>query len=111
LIFKVKIPPLSLIRHFNFSCSLLPSHQQIQNLYNFLQVQSDYPPTPPSLSAELELQLRNERSSESSNVQQWFMNNKELAKNKQFVLMFFLVGSVIGYYTIIIAKVMHFDIS
>ena len=69
------------------------------------KVKADHPPTPPSASAALEIQSSNDRRKASSNIQRWLRSIKELARNKYFVLMFFVVGCFLGYNSAVITKV------
>ena len=76
------------------------------NLLQFmLQIKSDYPPTSPSASAALEIHSNDERSKRASNSRRWLCSIKDLAINKQFGLMFFVVGGFLGYNSTLIAKV------
>ena len=68
-------------------------------------MRSDHPPTPPSVSSALEIQSYKNRPNQSSNVYRWLINVKELWRNKQFVLMFFVVGCFLGYNSAVITKV------
>ena len=74
------------------------------------KVKADHPPTPPSASAALEIQSSNDRRKTSSNIQRWLRSIRELAQNKYFVLMFFVVGCFLGYNSAVITKVTLLDI-
>ena len=74
-------------------------------------MKSDHPPKPPSASAALEIQTSNERRRGASNVQRWMTSIKELATNKYFVLMFFVVGCFLGYNSAVITKVCNIEFS
>ena len=81
-----------------------------QRYLNLFKVKADHPPTPPSASAALEIQSSNDRRKASSNIQRWLRSIKELARNKYFVLMFFVVGCFLGYNSAVITKVTLLDI-
>ena len=66
-------------------CSLFPI---------LFQVNSDYPPTPPSLSAEVEIKSNIQRLEKSSKVKKYWNDVKELAKNRQFLMLTFSMGSL-----------------
>ena len=69
------------------------------------QVHQDYPLTPPSVSAELEVGLIEERAAKSSSYQRLLADVKNIAWNGQFILLLLLLGSCAGGTTVFLAKV------
>ena len=69
------------------------------------QVHQDYPLTPPSVSAELEVRLIKERAANSSSYQRFLAEVKNIAWNGQFILVLLLLGSCEGGATVFQAKV------
>ena len=72
------------------------------------QVHQDYPLTPPSVSAELEIRLITERAAKSSSYQRFLADMKNIARNGQFILILLLLGGCSGGTTVFLAKVKSF---
>ena len=75
-----------------------------------MQVNSDYPPSSPSLSAEVEIKSNLERLEKSSKVKIYWNDVKELARNRQFLMLIFCIGSLFAGLRTFMVKVSKYQI-
>ena len=69
------------------------------------QVKSDSPPTPPSVSSELEIRSYNERDQNLSSFQIFKSKIKVLTKNRQFLIALLVFGSLQSSVNVFLSKV------
>ena len=75
-----------------------------------LQVNSDYPPTPPSVSAEVEIKSNLQRLEKSSKVKIYWNDVKEQAKNRQFLMLILSMGSLLAVWNTFLYKASRYHI-
>ena len=69
------------------------------------QVKSDSPPTPPSVSSELEIRSYNERDQNLSSFRIFKSKIKVLTKNRQFLIALLVFGSLQSSVNVFLSKV------